>query len=158
MTEQPTICITIPDLRTGCWVFVHPPSDRLPIGRRFTDHGQAATFARDLATETGWRIEDASAPAIRPPFDARQARINEQLWLMTTLLHDDEIGWSDSLRWEEMAREIGGILVDVEDAICESDRGMLLSIGAVLLKRAAAEAGVDSVDDVLGDIMVVDGG
>lgn len=155
MAEQTTICITLPGIDGGCYIFIDPPVANMPLSTRFDSHRQAADFAQGLALGTGWPIEDAGAPPPSPAFTEQEAKINETLWLMTTILQDDQTGWSDEFAAETIAREIAVIVANYGSTLSEEDRGMLLSIGAVALKAAAAEGGHDSVDDVLPSIMVL---
>lgn len=150
-----TICITLPGSH-GFYVFLDPPVDGMPLSNRFDTHRQASDFALGMATATGWPIEDAGLPPPPPVFNEREAKINETLWLMTTLLQDEHATWSDELAAETIAREIAVVIAKYGTTLDEEDRGMLLAIGAVALKAAAAEAGLESVDDVLPSIMVLD--
>ncbi len=159
MSDPITICMTIPALDGRCWVFIDPSRPDFAFNREFATADQAADYARGLAKTTGWPIDDAagvqSAQLPSVPFDDRQARVNEVLWLMSAVAQQDRIDWKDPAFWAEAAKQNAEIIVDAGLVLTDEDHVVLLEIGAGMLRQGAADLGVSNVDDVLAATITV---
>lgn len=159
MGNARTICITLPRPDGGRWVFIDPPLPELAFQRDFATADEAEAYAQQLAGTTGWPVEDAlllpTADVSPERFDERQARINELLWLMTTIVHEGALDWDDPSFWADAARQQAQVIFNAGAAMANEDLAVMLAIGGAMLRLAAERIGLDSIDDVLASIMVV---
>jgi hypothetical protein len=158
MADAPTICITIPSLDGRCWVFIDPAQPSLAFTREFASRQEAGEYASALSKTMAWPLEDAAALplAAEPAFDAQQAHLNELLWLMTTIVHDDDLDWDAPAFWADAARQQAQVILDVGPALPHEDLAVMLATGAAMLRLATDNMGLSSVDDVLATIMILE--
>lgn len=160
MPELTTICITLPGDRGQCWVFIDPPIAAHWLNQEFPSIDEAEYYASGMSLTMGWPIENAVDRPAEPDhhiaFDSRQAQINGLLWLMTTVVHEKRINWNEPDFLAHAARQMAEIFVDTGDAMAVADRAVLIALGGSMLARATAEMNLESVDDLLPAIMVVD--
>lgn len=161
MDRPHAICISIPSAAGERWVFVVSPMVDLELNRQFRDYIAARAYAVALHRITGWPVEDhnVSTPDQAEPFtlDAYERDVNEILWLMTTLADESGMDFGDREFWADAARQQAEVIVATGNALSQTNLAVALAVGAAMLRRAALDLGLASVDDVLARIMVTGG-
>lgn len=156
-----TIRLTSPGRGSTRWVYIDPPLPSPALNREFASAQGAMGYAQHLAEITGWPIGDAiltaDSPPCQMPFDDREAKINELLWVMTSLVPEDQIAAAGRVFWAGAARQNAEIIVNAGDALADDDRAVMLILGGAMLRQAAAHLCETSVDDVLKRVMVLGG-